>query len=199
MTRLPHQLLTLLAEASSARSVADLAAQVARDSHTVVKALLVLHRRGLIDRVALGVYRLAAAGQALLEAGRTVGLGPSAGRSPRVLPQTLRHRVWTLLGTRQKVSLPELLRLASTGEEREAHGNIRHYLRLLERTGYLLRLQPRKSGTSPQSNGHAQWLVLHWTGPRPPVSRQNLCVAWDPNLQRDITETKGWAVLEGAP
>ena len=197
MTWLAQRLLIALAEAQANQSVAQLAARVERDRHAVVKALLVLHRRGLIARVALGSYCLAPAGQALLDTGCTVRSGPDQGRAPRVLTQTLRHRVWTLLGSRRKVSLPELLRLAVTGQEKEAEGNIRHYLRLLERTGYLLRLQPRQPGDTLTSPGYVQWLVLRWTGPRPPVARRCFTVAWDPNLKREISEAE--SVAEAAP
>lgn len=196
MTWLAQRLLIALAEAQADQSVAQLAARVERDRHAVGEALRVLTRRGLIERIAYGVYRLAPAGQALLETGCTVRSGPDQGRAPRVLTQTLRHRVWTLLGSRRKVSLPELLRLAVTGQEKEAESNIRHYLRLLERTGYLLRLQSRKPGDALTSPGYLQWLVLRWTGPRPPVARRRFAIAWDPNLQREI---KAEIVAEAAP
>ena len=52
MTWLAESLLAVLAESPVARAVADLAAQLDRDRHAVDKALCVLHRRGLVERLA---------------------------------------------------------------------------------------------------------------------------------------------------
>ena len=182
MTWLAETLLAALAETGADQPVADLAAALGRDRIAVDKSLVVLHRRGLIDRPALGVYRIAAAGRALIAEGGAVRAGaPGHARRAKVQPHALRHRLWTALGHRRKATLPELLTLVAVGDERNAEHNARRYLRLLERTGYLVRLPRRAPGLAQTSPGHLKWLVVRWTGPRAPVARARFSAVYDPN------------------
>lgn len=185
MTWLAETLLAALAAAPVEYTVADLAAQTGRDRRAVDKALCVLHRRGLIERTALGVYVIAPAGRALLDAGGAVRTGaPGRARRTQARDQTLRHRLWTALAHRRKATLPELLTLAVAGDERAAEPNARRYLHLLERAGYLLRLPRRAPGLAPTSPGCLKWLVLRWTGPHAPVARARFTAVYDPNLEK---------------
>lgn len=187
MTWLAESLLTVLAASPAERAVADLAAQLGRDRHAVDKALVVLHRRELVERVALGVYRLTDAGRAVLAEGGAVRAGaPGQARRAQVRVQTLRHRLWTALAHRRKATLPELLTLVVAGGERNAEHNARRYLRLLERTGYLVRLSTRAPGPAPTSPGGIKWLVVRWTGPRAPVARARCTAVYDPNLGQTL-------------
>lgn len=179
MTWLAESLLAALADAPAARTVAELATHMGRDPKATGMALRVLHRRGLVERPGHGVYRLAEPGRALIDAGGAVRSGPAHGRRAKVQARTLRHRLWTALAFRRKATLPELLTLAAAGGERDAEHNARRYLRLLERTGYLLRL-PRRAP------GHLKWLVLRWTGPHAPVVRARYGAVYDPNRGETI-------------
>lgn len=186
MTWLAESLLAALADAPAARTVAELATHMGRDPKATGMALLVLHRRGLVERPGHGVYRLAEPGRALIDAGGAVRSGPAHGRRAKVQARTLRHRLWTALASRRKATLPELLDLAVAGDERNAENNARRYLRLLERAGYLLRLPNRAPGLAPTSPGHLKWLVLRWTGPHAPVARAGHGAVYDPNLDQTI-------------
>lgn len=187
MTWLAEALLTVVAAAPAAVTVADLAAQTGRERHAIDKACGVLHRRGLVDRPTLGAYRITPAGQALLAAGGAVRAGaPGCARRVKVRSQTLRARLWTALAHRRKATLPELLTLAAVGDERNAEHNARRYLHLLEQTGYLLRLPTRAPGLAPTSPGYLKWLVLRWTGPRAPVARARFTTLYDPNLGQTL-------------
>ena len=198
MTWLAESLLTVLAAAPVERAVADLAAQLGRDRHAIDQALVVLHRRELVERVALGVYRLTDAGRALLADGGAVRAGaPGQARRAQVRGQTLRHRLWTALAHRRKATLPELLTLVVAGGERNAEHNARRYLRLLERTGYLLRLPTRAPGMALTSPGYLKWVVLRWTGPRAPVVRAHGAAVYDPNLGQTFIASPSPLVGEG--
>lgn len=187
MTWLAESLLAVLAASPAERAVADLAVQLGRDRHAVDQALVVLHRRELVERAALGVYRLTDAGRALLADGGAVRAGaPGQARRAQVRAQTLRHRLWTALAHRRKATLPELLTLVVAGGERNAEHNARRYLHLLERAGYLVRLPRRAPGLAPTSPGCIQWLVVRWTGPRAPVARARFTAVYDPNLGQTI-------------
>jgi hypothetical protein len=87
--------------------------------------------------------------------------------------------VWHALGNRQKATLDELLRVACAGDERDPERNIRRYLRLLERTGYLVKMRVPYPNPS-------QWLVVKWTGPQAPVARQSGTALYDPNLRQTL-------------
>ena len=172
----------LAGEPGQPLALADLGARLAHSPKSISHACGILYRRELIERPEPGWYRLAAAGQALLDAGRTIRTGPAQGRAARVSATTLRHRVWNALGQRRKTTVPELLRLTSRGHERQAASNIYRYLRLLELTGYLLRNKTRRPGSASTSNGYLQWVVLRWTGPRAPSGNLRRRTVYDPNL-----------------
>lgn len=191
MTWLAEALLHALAEAPAERTVADLAAHLGRDRVAVDKSLVVLLRRELIERPAPGIYRIAAAGHALLATGGAVRAGapghPRRAKAQPTVLRHLRHRLWTALGHRRKATLPELLLLTCQGNERAAEHNARRYLRLLERTGYLIRLPARASGVALTSPGHIKWLVVRWTGPHAPVARARFTAVYDPNHGKTVT------------
>lgn len=170
--RAPHQLLTL----------EELAQRIERPAKNVGMACAALCRRELLERPELGCYRILPDGLALLESGKALRSGPAQGRAARVSAKTLRHRVWKALGQRRKATLRDLLRLASTGAEGAAESNIRRYLRALEQSGYLLRVKARRPGDAPTSNGHLQWVVVRWTGPRAPSNDARRNTLYDPNL-----------------
>lgn len=182
MSWLAESILRALAESPGERTVAELAARLQRDHKAIGAACVTLHRRGLAQRAGLGRYGLAPDGRALLDAGGTVRTGQGRRPTPRAQNKTLRHRLWIVLGNRRKATLPELLTLAVAGGERDAETNAQRYLRLLERTGYLMRLSTRAPGIAISSPGHIKWLVVRWTGPRAPQARHRHTAVYDPNL-----------------
>lgn len=186
MTWLAQRILTELTRAPAGLPVDALAARLDRPAKNIDMACIALHRRGLLDRPEYGRYTLAPTGETLLAGGGAVRSGPAHGRRPKTTPHTLRHRVWHALGNRKKATLAELLTVACCGDERDPERNIRRYLRLLERTGYLIRLRDRQPGLSPTSPGHIKWLLLRWTGPRAPIALRDHQALHDPNLRETI-------------
>ncbi|MDS4020641.1 MAG: hypothetical protein RKR03_09085 [Candidatus Competibacter sp.] len=186
MTWLAQQILTELARVPFGLTLDGLGRRLDRPAADLVMACATLHRRELIARVGKGGYFILDAGRALLAEGKTVRSGSAHGRRPKVSAQTLRHRVWHALAHRKKATLDELLTVACAGGERDPERNIRRYLRLLERTGYLVRLRDRQPDLAPTSPGHVKWLLLRWTGPKAPVSLQRGTALYDPNLRRAV-------------
>lgn len=95
-------------------------------------------------------------------------------RQPRA-----RARAWTsmrvLTRCQGNFTLPDLVATAAIAES-----NARHYLRALDRGGYLRRLRKPEPG---RASGHALWRLIRDTGPVAPRVRRDgeIC---DPNERR---------------
>ena len=182
MTWLAHHVLAECAQAPQRLfALSELAARIERPAKNIGMACAALCRRELLENPEYGRYRILPSGLTLVESGKALRSGPAQGRAARISPRTLRHRVWKALGQRRKATLRDLLRLAATGAEGAAESNIRRYLRALEQAGYLQRVKRRQPGAHPTSNGHLQWVVLRWTGPRAPNYDSHYKTLYDPN------------------
>lgn len=110
----------------------------------------------------------------------------------------LRGRAWWLMRTTARFTLDELLLTLADGSECDAPGNLRKYLRGLERAGVLKRLKRREPGTAPTSPGHVIWRLARDLGPLAPVWREQsgASAVWDPNageLLRPLGQPEGAA------
>ena len=144
--------------------------------------------RGVVERERLGCYRASKAGRAMHARGETIKQGPAGKhngrcRAPR---NTLRVRIWRALRAKQKATLPDLVQLAGSGNEKAAIDNARHYLNTLIAAGYVRRLTRREPGVAPTSNGFHKYLLIRNTGPKAPVHQPALDCLYDPNLDEEI-------------
>lgn len=165
---------------SEAVTLDELTRRCAGGRRQVTTTIVRLIRRGLAEREAHGRYRLTAAGAEAVAKGLRIRSGP---RQPwlhvrRQVKRTTRQQVWTALRWLGKACVPELQ--AVVGDDAKP-ANVRKYLTLLERAGYVIRLAAREPGTARTSNGHVRWSLVRDTGPKAPVWRPRLDVVHDPN------------------
>jgi len=103
------------------------------------------------------------------------------GRPVATQTSGLRERAWWLMRQLPRFTLDELLLTLADGSERDAYGNLRKYVKRLERVGVLARLHRRASGTAPTSNGLVIWRLARDLGRVAPVWRGTQGALWDPN------------------
>ncbi|MBN2752583.1 MAG: hypothetical protein JXQ84_07725, partial [Rhodospirillaceae bacterium] len=174
---------TLLAALSpdACLTVAELATASGMENRAVVKAAAALITRGLAARAEIGCFTLTDEGLVFRAAGQEITSGPMG-----ALTQSYRHRrrpglqdrLWAALRIKGKASIPELLELAGTGEEK---GNSVHkYTAALTKAGYLRELR-RVAGTAPTSNGFKRYALIRDTGPEAPQLRTRSHCVYDPN------------------
>ena len=151
-----------------------------RNRRQVSNAAAKLVERGLIERIDRGCFRLTVDGEKAQAEGLEIKSGP---RGPMVrkrpVRDSLRTRLWRAMRLERKFTLAALL-VHAVRDEKSPASAAGHYLRALERAGYLMRLPRREPGTSVTSNGFLRWSLVNDTGPLPPLPRGNGTV-YDPN------------------
>ena len=100
---------------------------------------------------------------------------------PRTVTQGLRPRAWWVMRRRTSFTLQELLATLANGTERDAVGNLRQYVRALEKAGIIRREAIRKPGVALTSNGMLCYQLVINTGRKAPVWRVNAKTVYDPN------------------
>lgn len=165
----------------------DLSTKVTIERRFVVNTVGRLIMRGYVARSERGVYKLTKAGAQFIESGEELKSGSPAKRTGCRLSHSgsLRQRLWNAM--RQKAgasfSLPDLLLVALNFDEDPvlANNNAEKYIRRLKKTGYLLTINRRQSGTRPGSNGFLLYKLNRDLGDRAPVVREGRGVVFDPN------------------
>ncbi len=170
MTRPSNLLLQLIGQAPEEGITLDAIDDHAElDRKAITAATGVLFRRGLIERPALGSYRLTDAGRLALASGTDIKPGPRGARSPKRHAHGLRARMWRAMRLLTKFTIDDLLLRAARGDEAGARNNAVKYVNALEHGGYLVRMKHREPGEAPTSQGYFRWILLRDTGPKPPV------------------------------
>lgn len=137
-----------------------------------------LRRRSLIEITSPGQYRVTAAGAGWLAKGRAIASGQGVRRRAC---SGLRERAWWVMRELHKFSLPDLLDRLADGSERDAAGNLRKYVGVLERAGIVQRMKRRVAGASPTSNGYILYWLKRDLGRFAPVWRRSQGAVFDPN------------------
>ena len=179
------------AVAPGARSrIGDLKRDTGLSRHKVSKAATGLIRRGLLERVARGCFRLTEAGIAARASGDRLSSGPNGPHAGarRKIKSCLRTRLWRAMAVRDKFTVGDLVAVAAEGDERDAIGNARKYLAALARTGYLRELPIRAPGVAASSGGFKRYVVLRRTGPLAPGLYPRRKEVRDPNTG----EARSW-------
>lgn len=148
------------------------------DRKAINNAVQRLCGRGFIAIVKPGEYRLTDAGRAWVESGRRI----NGGQGRRYIQRTsgLRERGWWLMRELRRFTLPDLLTTLASGEERDAHSNLRKYISVLERAGVLVRMK-RRVACPLTPEGLVMWRLARDLGRAAPVHRQRHGVVFDPN------------------
>lgn len=169
----------LVALAGGTDELHALALKVGTNSDQVVIAVQRMKRRGLVEIVGRGRYKVTDAGRAFLASGQRITSGQAATR-PRQQTRGMRQRAWWVLRARQTVSIRDLLTALADGTEKDAATNLARYLRTLARAGFLVEL-PRAPGTSLTSPGFKRYRLVRNNGRQAPVVRQHQRTVFDPN------------------
>lgn len=169
----------LVALAGGTDELHALAQKVGTNSDQVVIAVQRMKRRGLVEIVGRGRYKVTDAGRAFLASGQRITSGQAATR-PRQQTRGMRQRAWWVLRARQTVSIRDLLTALADGTEKNAETNLARYLRTLARAGFLVEL-PRVPGTLLTSPGFKRYRLVRNNGRQAPVVRQHQRTVFDPN------------------
>lgn len=165
-------------------TLAALADQIPQTKKSISMAATVLAERGLLERLAPGLYRLTAAGRIALANGAEIKGGPRLTHATPVQERSLRARLWRAMRAMNKFGLEDLLLRAASGDECDAANNATKYIGALERAGYLLRLRHRLPGEALTSPGFPRWILVRNTGPRPPVWSRKSARVVDSNTKK---------------
>ena len=119
------------------------------------RAARLLIRKGLVERVEVGCFRLTPDGERAVTDGIEITAGPNAPLETvrRPMVDTLRQRAWTAMRIKRAFTIADLLVAGTQGSERNAAHNLQIYLRNLARAGVVRRMKRRVAGTRPTSNG----------------------------------------------
>ena len=162
----------------------DLAADIDRPDRGTGNSLNVLIRRGLVERVSAGRYRLTEDGRTARRDGLAIKSGPRRPHTGvRTTKDSLRARLWAGLRAKRKGSIDALLRLAARGTERDPRVNAQKYLRGLDRAGLVRLLEWREPNPTNPGAARGRWLLLTDPGPLAPVLRRDGSL-YDPNTGR---------------
>lgn len=189
-----NQLLDAI-EGDACLTIEDLCGNTRICRQTISTYMGGLVRRGLVERVERGCFRLTAEGHRFKAEGRRIKSGPMHAHTGPRKPsrKTLLCRAWRAIRTMngKPFTTGNLLEVVATGEENYPEANLRTYLRLLHRAGYLRRYDKRRPDGVPTSNGQVRYALIHDTGPQHPVPRCNRTVLHDPNTGERIPLTEG--------
>ncbi len=161
-------------------TIAQLAKALSRANNRIVCAIDALRRRGLVERLETGTYRLTRAGAAFRDQGMQIKSGPKGPHTGRAKkPAPFREAAWRVLRIGEAMTVQEIIALLPA----ETCGpgstsNLQKYLKQLSGAGYLVELGQREPGSAPGSNGFKRWrlLPLMNTGPKTPY--------WSPKERR---------------
>ena len=158
--------------------LAALAAHLDRDKRTIVKAVQVLKRRGLValDNP-MSCHGLTEAGQKQALSGMPVS--PGQGERPRKKTVGLNERAWWELRAHGLASLKQITTTHANGSEKAADVNVYKYQAALEKAGILRR--SKRNLPARRGKGRVQWLLTIDLGPKAPVWRQKAQEVYDPN------------------
>ena len=157
----------------------------------IIKSTGKLIFKGYVERVDRGCYQLTKEGQVSLLSDEVLTSGPfrphtSISRKRRA--DTLRQRVWNVM--RMSTSFTyEDLEIAASKQEKSVLNNIQKFMGALIKTGYVLQMPIRQSGTKLTSCGFKRFKLLNDTGPIVPTIRFPKKEVFDHNNQ-EVTSWK---------
>ena len=154
----------------------------------VTNAACLLIRKGFVERVRAGCFRLTPDGERAVAGGVAITSGPNAPPEGvrRPMGDTLRQRAWTAMRIQRGFTINDLLMASTQGAERNATGNLQHYLAALVGAGVVRRLRRRVAGTHPTSNGFLKYQLLKDLGEIAPTLRPKRGVLHDHNSGQEL-------------
>lgn len=145
---------------------------------------------GYVERDESGRYRLTAEGRTKVEKGERFRPGPRGplGQLPGPKADTLRQRAWNAMRIRKRFTVDDLATLAARAGDKVPRDNLQHFLKALERGGYVSARPTRaKESAAPGSNGCIVWRLEKDTGPFAPRVAWDRASLFDHNTQERVT------------
>lgn len=179
MVRLSQTILTALPSEPKTIGMETLCSTAGVTRQQVTCAIGKLIDRGLATSPKRSQYQRTEMGDRVCADGREIKSGPRPGSKGKqsLRPSDakghsdLRDRAWKALRMLRKATIPEMLELSSSGDERDPHTNVRKYLKALCQRGIVSRLARRTAGMAVTSNGFHQYLLIRDLGPKAPLWR----------------------------
>lgn len=171
-------------------TIGALAQKLGGKNRRVVRSMDALRRRGLVERLEDGLYKLTAAGEETRAEGIKLKSGPNGPHTGIVTkPAPFRQALWQAFRLVEgSTTLPDLLSLIPEGLHSNDRTNGRKYLGRLVEAGYAVALDKRDPGTAPTSNGFKRYRLIRNTGPKAPfwsIKHQRLV---DPNTNGETCD-----------
>jgi len=107
---------------------------------------------------------------ARLSVGCRLTIGPKS-TQPRKKSRGLRQRAWDAMRSECKFTIPSLMGIVCNGSEKDAEGNLGHYLHVLYLTGFINKLPRGVRGESPKGKKLTRYVVVRNSGRSAPVWR----------------------------
>lgn len=170
MRTFTEQLLEALPPPGDPVTIGVLAEKLNDENRRVVRSIDVLRRRGLVERLETGLYRLTKSGEQARHDGAQLKSGPRKPHTARAKkPAPFRQALWAALRFGEATTIPDMLSLIPEEVHgRDPRSNAYVYLRHLVAADYVLALPKRDPGTALTSNGFKRYRLIKNTGPHAP-------------------------------
>ena len=182
----PNELITVLMDGET-HHLEQLCTTMIYSKEQIIRAAVKLADHGLMDRhTEPGEYRLSERGLIQVQAGFRINSGPAKPHGKiRRQHDTFRVRAWKAMRVLGIFTLGEVIAAAERGETDPSY-NLRHYVRVLVKAGYVVELRSKSQGTKPTSSGFKRFRLIRNTGALAPVYRPEPRVLFDFNTGAEI-------------
>ena len=156
----------------------------------IVKSIGGLISRGYVERIERGCYQLTDAGESSRHNNETLKSGPNrrhTAKARKAMPNTFRQRAWNAMRISVSFTVPDIVAVAKTENDKKAELNLQRYFHRLNAAGYLLQLSMRARGTRPGSNGFKRYRLINNTGDFAPVYQEKTGGMFDHNTREVVT------------
>ncbi|MBZ4022167.1 hypothetical protein CKO11_06815 [Rhodobacter sp. TJ_12] len=182
----PNELIDVLMDGETHR-LETLCNTMIYSKEQIIRAAVKLADHGLMDRHSEpGEYRLSERGLIQVRSGFRIKSGPTRAHGKiRRQHDTFRVRAWKAMRVLGIFTLGEVIAAAERGEADPGY-NLRHYMRVLIKAGYVIDLPSKVVGTKPTSPGFKRFRLIKNTGALAPVYRPRQKVLFDFNTGTEI-------------
>lgn len=177
-----HQIAVMGAIGVGTVTIDDLADALPMDRKAISTAAGKLIRRGHVERLETGRYRLTLTGRDTLESGVALRSGPHRSiRKHPVYADTLQQRAWAAMRLSTRFTIGDIVTLAARDGDKKPEASLQRFFYRLTRAGYLVELPARARGSALTSNGYKVWRLMRDSGEHAPrwLDRQKAFKDWN--------------------
>ncbi|MDR6952648.1 hypothetical protein J2X65_002007 [Ancylobacter sp. 3268] len=183
-----HQIAIMGAIGRGIRTVDSLVAHLPIDRKGVLRPLSRLVGRAYVERDEDGAYQLTESGLSFLASGAPLKSGRKGPRDKVRRPKTenFRQRAWAAMRLQSRFVQADILMLAARPDDGDAASNLRTFVMLLVRAGYLIVLPDRVPGSGLTRTPQKVFRLTRNTGELAPAFRETRGVMHDANTGEDF-------------